>query len=106
MILVYLPNKTVSAALHAALDVEKHIRQEEKLFCPVCTSEDLYFSRKSIGGSKWMEIEGKCGACSTRFSLPDNVLQGFWRNGEANKGFSDILRHSEVREDKLMGVAV
>lgn len=28
-----------------------------------------------------MEIEAKCGACGTRFSLPDEVLKGFWRDG-------------------------
>lgn len=103
MVLVFLPDKTVSAAIHAAHDVEKHIRQEERLFCPGCGSSDLYFSRKSTNGSRWMEIEAKCGVCSTRFSLPDNVLQGFWRNGEVDKeiqplSFTGCLQEEFVGE--------
>ena len=86
MILVYLPNRTVSAAIHAASDVEKHIKGEDSLFCPTCESRDLYYSRKSTSGSRWMEIEAKCGVCETKFSLPDNVLRGFWRNGGNGNG--------------------
>jgi len=102
MILVYLQNKTISAALHAAKDVEKHIKEEEKLFCPSCGSKDLYFSRKSTNGSRWMEIEGKCGACTARFSLPDKVLQGFWRNGKVNKESANPLNFTEVLEESFV----
>ncbi len=50
-----------------------------------------------------MEIEGKCGICSTRFALPDNVLRGFWRNGGGNKDPANPFRISEGLEESLVG---
>lgn len=105
--MVYLPNRTVSAAIHAASDVEKHIKEEDCLFCPVCESKDLYYSRKSTNGSRWMEIEAKCGKCGTRFSLPDNVLQGFWRNGNGDKELeAQPLKFTEQIQERELAEAI
>jgi DNA-directed RNA polymerase subunit RPC12/RpoP len=83
MLLVYLPNKAQKAALDAANDVTRHIKDQREILCPSCGSRHIYLSRKSDGGSKWMEIEAICGDCPTRFAVPDEVLKGFWRGNNS-----------------------
>jgi len=79
MLLVYLADRTPKGAMKAAEDVEKYLHKQNKLFCPICNSSDIYYSRSADGRSFWMEMRAICGGCGSQFAIPDTVLSGFWQ---------------------------
>ena len=101
MLLVFLADTRPDTAVVAAYAVESYLKDSKELFCPSCGSFNLYYTRKSAGGGRWMEMAVRCGGCMTSFAVPDTVMSGFWR-GNQNEEAIDPYRFRSVAEESVV----
>lgn len=99
MLLVHLQDGMPQTAVAVAYKIAKRIKEQGGISCPNCGSA-TYVVRKSDVGQRWMELSVGCIVCPNKFPVPDNILQGIWRN-DSEKEVSPLKNTHDLIEDDL-----